>query len=63
MPHGNTTFHSTSIKLYLTLTTQIEGIKVEPANEEPVGKESSIEPAKDLVSLPAKRLRGRPRKH
>ena len=67
LPRGNTTFQSTSIKPYLTLTTQIEGIEVEPAGEESTGEETSAEPAKtpaeDPVSLPVKRPRGRPRKH
>ena len=26
LPHGNTTFRATSVKLYLTPTTEIEGI-------------------------------------
>ena len=58
LPHGNTTFRFTSIKLYLTLnltlTTQIEGIEVEPTSEE-----SSTKP----IALPVKRGRGRLRRN
>ena len=61
------TFRLTSIKPYLTLTTQIEGIKVEPASKESMGKETSAKPAKtpakDPGPLPVKRPRGRPRKY
>jgi hypothetical protein len=53
LPHSNTTFRATSIKLYLTPTTQIEGIKVKLANG------TSKEPAPLLV----KRGKGQPRKN
>ena len=52
--YSNTTFCSTSIKLYLTLTTQIKGIKVELTS-----KESSAK----LIPLLVKRSKGRPRKN
>ena len=54
LPHSNTTFRSTFVKLYLTLTTQIKGIKVEPTGEEFSAK---------LIPLPVKRGKGRPRKN
>ena len=67
LPYGHITFRLTSVKPYLTLTTWIEGIKVEPANEESMGKETSAEPTKtptkDPISLPIIRPRGRPRKY
>jgi len=67
LPRGNTSFRLTSIKPYLTPTTQIEGIEVEPAGEESAGEEPSAEPAEtpaeDPAPLPAKRPRGRPRKY
>ena len=54
LPHGNTTFRSTFVKLYLTLTTQIKGIKVELISEESFAK---------LIPLLVKRSKGRPRKN
>jgi len=54
LPHSNTTFCSTSIKLYFTLTTQIKGIKVELTSEESSAK---------LIPLLVKRGKGRPRKN
>jgi hypothetical protein len=53
LPYNNTTFRATSIKLYLTPTTQIEGIKVKPASK----------PDKEFAPLLVKRRRGRPRKN
>jgi hypothetical protein len=50
LPHGNTTFRATSVKPYLTPTTQIE---VEPTNR----------PVDEPTILPVKRGRGRPRKN
>jgi len=50
LPHSNTTFRATLVKLYLTLTTQIE---VKPTNR-PVNKPTIL-----LV----KRSKGRPRKN
>ena len=49
LPHKNTTFRSTSIKLYFTLTTKIE----------PLSKESSTK----LIALLVKRGKGRLRKN
>ena len=49
LPHSNTTFRSTSIKLYFTLTTKIE----------PLSKESSTK----LIALLVKRGKGRLRKN
>ena len=54
LPYSNTTFRSTSIKLYFTLTTQIKGIKVELISEESFAK---------LIPLLVKRGKGRPRKN
>jgi hypothetical protein len=53
LPHSNITFRATSIKLYLTPTTQIEGIKVKLANRT----------SKELVPLLIKRNKGRLRKN
>jgi hypothetical protein len=53
LPYSNTTFRVTFVKLYLTSTAQIEGIKVELANE----------PSKEPVPLLVKRERGRLRKN
>jgi hypothetical protein len=65
LPHGNTTFRSTSVKPYLIPANQIEGIEIEPAGEEHSREpaEPSIETTENPASLPAKRTRGRPRKH
>jgi hypothetical protein len=49
------TFCATSIKLYLTSTTQIEGIKVKLTSEETTGKELT---SKELAPLLVKRNRG-----
>jgi len=49
LPHKNTTFRSTSIKLYLTPTTKME----------PLSKESSTK----LIALPVKRGKGQLRKN
>jgi hypothetical protein len=49
LPYSNTTFRSTSIKLYFTLTTKIE----------PLSKESSTK----LIALLVKRGKGRLRKN
>jgi hypothetical protein len=65
LPHGNTTFRSTSVKPYLISANQIEGIEVEPAGEEHSGElaEPPAKATENPVSLPAKRTRGRPRKY
>ena len=70
LPHGNTTFRSTSVKPYLIPTNQIKGIKIKPASREPIdppAKEpptkATKNPASNPALLPAKRTRGRPRKH
>jgi hypothetical protein len=53
LPYGNITFRATFIKLYLTPTTQIEGIKVKLASK----------PNKELAPLLVKRKRGQLRKN
>ncbi len=67
LPHGNTTFRSTSVKPYLIPTNQIKGIEIEPANRElaepPPPAKATKNPASNPALLPAKRTRGRPRKH
>jgi hypothetical protein len=65
LPHGNTTFRSTSVKPYLIPTNQIEGIEIEPVSRELAEPpaEATENPASNPASLPAKRTRGRPRKH
>jgi hypothetical protein len=67
LPHGNTTFRATSIKLYLVPNIQIDSIKVKPVNKDPI-KLTSKEPAngpvnKQLAPLPVKRSKGRLRKN
>ena len=47
--YSNTTFRATSIKLYFTLTTQINSIKVELARGEPSNK-SPLKPGEELTS-------------
>jgi hypothetical protein len=49
------TFRATSIKLYLTLITQIEVTKVKLTSEETTGKELT---SKELAPLLVKRNRG-----
>jgi len=61
LPHSNTTFCATSIKLYFTPTAQIEGIKVELASG--TSKELASEPNKESAALLVKRGKGRPRKN
>jgi hypothetical protein len=51
--YSNTTFCATFIKLYLTSTAQIEGIKVKLAGE----------PGKEPTPLLVKREKGQPRKN
>jgi hypothetical protein len=65
LPHGNIIFRFTSIKPYLIPANQIEGIKIEPASEEHSRElaEPFTEATENPASLPAKRPRGRPRKH
>ena len=53
LPHGNMTFHATSVKLYLIPNDKINNVKAEPTNE----------PNKEPAPLPVKRPRGRPRKY
>jgi len=53
LPHSNTTFRATSVKLYLTPTAQIEGIKVKLASR--TGEE--------LAPLPVKHGKGQLRKN
>jgi hypothetical protein len=62
LPHGNTTFRATSVKPYFTLTTQIEGIEVEPVSKP--GEELAGEPVDEKPApLPLKRGKRRPRKN
>jgi hypothetical protein len=60
LPHSNTTFRATFIKLYLTLTTKIEDIQVKSTSEGHAIDEVASE---ELVTLPVKRSKGRPRKN
>jgi hypothetical protein len=59
LPYSNITFRATSIKLYFTLITQIEGIKVELASKtsKELANKPSKEPAPLLVKHSKKRLR------
>jgi hypothetical protein len=61
LPHSNTTFRVTSIKLYFTPTAQIEGIKVELASR--TSKELASKLGKEFAPLLVKRNRGRLRKN
>jgi hypothetical protein len=61
LPYSNTTFYITSIKLYFTLITQIEGIKVELASK--TSKELASKPNKELAPLLVKHGKGRLRKN
>jgi hypothetical protein len=65
LPYSNTTFRATSVKLYLTLTTQIEGIEVKLATkpEQLTNRLVDKELASELTTLLVKRSRGRPRKN
>jgi hypothetical protein len=64
LPHGNTTFRATSVKLYLTPTTKIEDIRVESTGEKHATEEFAGAPVgEEPTPLPVKRGRGRPRKN
>jgi hypothetical protein len=57
LPHGNTTFRVTFVKLYFTPIAQIEGIKVELASK--TGEELASEPSEELAPLLVKCSKGR----
>jgi hypothetical protein len=61
LPHSNTTFYATSVKLYLTPNTRIEGIKVELISGTSIKLASK--PSKEPAPLLIKRGKGRPRKN
>jgi hypothetical protein len=61
LPYSNTTFCATFIKLYFTLITQIEGIKVKLASG--TSKELASKPSKESTPLLVKRGKRRLRKN
>jgi hypothetical protein len=64
LPHSNTTFRATSVKLYLTPTTKIEDIRVKSTGEKHATKEFASAPiSEELTPLPVKRGKGQPRKN
>ena len=64
LPHSNTTFRATSVKLYFTPTTKIEDIRVKFISEKHATKEfASALVGEELTPLLVKRGKGRPRKN
>jgi hypothetical protein len=65
LPYSNITFRVTSVKLYLTPTTQIKGIKVKLATkpEQLTNRLVDKELASELITLLVKRSKGQPRKN
>jgi hypothetical protein len=64
LPHSNTTFHATSVKLYLTPTTKIEDIQVKFTGKKHATKEfASALVSEEPTPLLVKRGKGRLRKN
>ena len=61
LPYSNTTFYATFVKLYFTLTAQIEGIKAELASK--TSKELASKLSKEFAPLLVKRGKGQLRKN